>query len=111
MSGICGVWRKDGGGTGEVLRVMVAGLAASGGTKSLQAVEEAGGVGVGTRFDTQQLHRSSAAVLACDADVFNEAELRETAGAAAQASTAELLCNLYERFGIDFVEKLRGSFS
>ena len=110
MSGICAVWRTDGGGgAAETLRLMAIGLTP--GRECVQAVDEPGGVLVAARFETQQIHRSSAAVLACDADLFNEEELRETTGASAHASTAELLCHLYERFGIDFVEKLRGSFS
>jgi asparagine synthase (glutamine-hydrolysing) len=110
MSGICAVWRTDGGGgTAETLRVMATGLTT--GRECLQVVDEPGGVLVAARFETQQIYRSSAAMLACDADLFNEDDLRGITGASPQTSTAELLCHLYERFGIDFVEKLRGSFS
>jgi asparagine synthase (glutamine-hydrolysing) len=112
MSGICSVWRSDNSGrTAETLTTIGAGLATGGETRALQEVDEAGGVGVTIRFNSQQIYRSRRAVLACDADLNNEDELRETAGVGAHGSTAELLAALYERYGVDFVTRLRGSFS
>ena len=112
MSGICGVWRTGNPGrTAEMLTAMGAGLATcDGDSRSRQEVDGAGGVGVTARFNTQQMHRGGHAVLVCDADLYNEDELRENTGATG-GSTAQLLAALYERYGIDFVEKLRGSFS
>ena len=64
----------------------------------------------------QQIWRDRHVMLACDTDLLNEAELTAAVGQRAEASnlrstTAALLAALYERFGCDFVEKLRGAFS
>jgi asparagine synthase (glutamine-hydrolysing) len=112
MSGICAAWKTDDPGrTAETLAALLTGLTTGAVTRTVQEIDEAAAVGVAARFDTQQIHRGNRAVLACDADLFNEDELRETAGVAIGHTTAHLLAALYEQLGIDFVEKLRGSFS
>jgi len=112
MSGICAVWRPDDPGrTAEMLAAISAGLAAYDGDAIVQQeLDGAGGVGVAARFEPQQIYRANRVILACDAEIYNEDELREAAGVAA-GSTAQLLTALYERSGIDFVRKVRGSFS
>lgn len=112
MSGICGVWRTDRAGrTAETLAAIVGGLTGERSARIRQEVDEAGAVGAAARFDTQQVYRGLRAVVACDADLINEDDLRKTAGVDPGRPTAELLEALYERDGIDFVERLRGSFS
>jgi len=79
-----------------------------------QAIAEQAGVGVCTRFHTQQLFSNSKLLLACDAELYNEKELRDFIKAGADPSatgTAVLLAGLYEQLGSAFVEKLRGIFS
>jgi asparagine synthase (glutamine-hydrolysing) len=78
-------------------------------------MDQDAGVAVSSRFGGQQIFESDTAIIACDTELYNEAELaalvnyedRRTNG----ISTAALLAVLYERFGPDFVEKLRGAFS
>ena len=112
MSGIYAVWRTDNAGrAAETLVALAAGLTTGGDMRTLQEVDGAGGVGVTAHFETQQIQRAGDAVLACDTDLYNEDELRATAGVGADQSTAQLLAALYERYGIDFVEKLGGAFS
>ena len=54
-------------------------------------------------------------LIACDADLYNEAEIGKLLGDAsegpAESSTAAAFAGLYERFGTSFLEKLRGEFS
>ena len=73
------------------------------------------GVAVAARFSTQQIFSNSRLLIACDADLYNENELKGGAGDGSEvpenARTAALLAALYERFGSSFVEKLRGGFS
>jgi asparagine synthase (glutamine-hydrolysing) len=75
-----------------------------------------GGAGVSSRFPTQQLYSGTDLMVACDADLYNESELRQITGNTAQAPddaapTAALLASLYQILGNDFVSKLRGIFS
>jgi asparagine synthase (glutamine-hydrolysing) len=66
-------------------------------------------------FQTQQLYRHPRALIVCDADLYNEDELRNLTArggeSAGNAKTAALLVYLYDRLGADFVKKLRGAFS
>lgn len=118
MSGICAIRRKA-----SPARLAEA-LASLSGGLSLTPVERTGhatdleagmGVGVSARFDTQQIWRSPRILIACDADLYNEDELTDRLSDCGpfpeNARTAALLAALYERFGCDFVEKLRGGFS
>ncbi len=112
MSGICAVWVSDNplrvAGT---LDTMCEGLSLDGQTTALKETDGAGGTGLVGRFQSQQIYRGSRAILACDADLHNEDELRQTIAADATTSTAQLLSSLYEKDGADFVARLRGSFS
>lgn len=112
MSGICAVWGSDRSERApEILADVSAGL-------RLQAAERiecltASGIGiaVSARFATQQIYQNPQVLIACDADLQNENEIKGLAGRQEAAGTAALLASLYERFGAGFVEKLRGSFS
>lgn len=50
-------------------------------------------------------------IVVCDADLHNSRELRRHVSADPDTHTAALLAQLYRKFGIGFVEKLRGAFS
>ncbi len=112
MSGICAVWRRDHpeqvpemlGAVSEALLLHEA--------ERVERLTAPGiGLGVSARFATQQIHQNSQVMIACDADLQNEEELRGSIGRHESMGTAALLAALYERFGSGFVEKLRGGFS
>ena len=116
MSGICAVWRRDQGrAAGECLAAMSSGLALSGTERAGRQIDGNAGVAVAARFARQQIFGDARVQLACDAELYNEAELEQEVslreGAAAGSETAALLAALYVRFGESFVEKLRGAFS
>jgi asparagine synthase (glutamine-hydrolysing) len=116
MSGICGVCRQGNPNRiAETLHTVTAGL-------SLHLTESAGykadscaGVGISARFSTQQIYENPNVLIACDATLYNEKDLHTTLGSTGQTyqseTTGALLAALYERFGCDFVQKLRGAFS
>ena len=116
MSGICAVWRRENPEriTGTLARVS-SGLSLVPAERLEQQTDCEAGVGVSARFDTQQLYQDPRVLIACDAELYNENELRQwSAGnehSAGGGTTAALLAQLYMRFGCDFVEKLRGAFS
>jgi asparagine synthase (glutamine-hydrolysing) len=116
MSGICAVWRKDNPERlGPALAAVSRGLTLH--AEERIEREDHGGVGiaVSARFATQQVYQNSQVMLACDADLLNEDELRGSVGdneaVPNHKRKAALLVALYERFGSGFVEKLRGNFS
>jgi len=112
MSGICAVWRRDRPEQiPEMLGTVSAGLFlhASERVERLTAPEI--GLGISARFATQQVYQSPQLMIACDADLNNEEELRAWAGYGKGIGTAALLAALYDTFGSGFVKKLRGSFS
>jgi asparagine synthase (glutamine-hydrolysing) len=111
MSGICAVWRKDNpGAMAETLSRMGGALALSSHERFLQKTDGGAGLGVSSRFATQQVYGDEHVLIACDADLTNEGDLRALAGDRV-TGTAALLAALYVRFGASFVEKLRGGFS
>ena len=116
MSGICAVWRRDNpSALRRSLACSLAGLSLRSGDPIQQ--QSAGGVGLGIvrRFETQQIYQNSNCLIACDAELYNESELRkrvELVEAAPQESqTAALCAALYDRLGYGFFEKLEGAFS
>lgn len=116
MSGICAVWRKqDPGRTAQTLASVCAGLKLDRSERVETAADESAAVGVSARFATQQIYRSPRLLVACDADLYNEAEIWKLLGGVpqspAESATAAGLGGLYERFGTGFPEKLRGDFS
>ena len=114
MSGICGVWRKDGPEkVSNTLDGLCAGLCVERGGSQLKEALATVGMGVVARFESQQLHKSSRALVVCDADLYNDFELRALLGEASKdvTSAAGMIARLYERFGIAFLDKLRGQFA
>lgn len=117
MSGICAIlWKRDQAKSArETLAAMSSGLAFPGeGSVSCQT-DGGAGVAVVARFARQQIYSSERLQLACDAELYNEKELAhgtdQRMAVEAGAGVAALLAGLYERFGPEFVEKLRGAFS
>ena len=80
-----------------------------------QESAQGAGVAVSGAFRTQQIYGDGRVLVACDADLYNEAELAPLAGGVDRApdgaKTAALVAALYQRFGSAFVEKLSGNFS
>jgi asparagine synthase (glutamine-hydrolysing) len=116
MSGICAVWRKDTPETGaRALDALCAGLSLESQERREVTLDGAVGIGVSARFETQQICRDPLVAVACEADIYNFAELREflpdIAEPAEPNGTAVLFAQLYARFGIRFIEKLRGDFA
>jgi len=115
MSGICAVWRRGPSERMiEGLTAVTAGLSQDAVARTRYETDQSVGLGVCARFETQQVYRSEQALVACDADLYNEDELRAWAGRPApeaRNATASLIAALYERFGRAFVERLRGAFS
>lgn len=112
MSGICAVWRKENPAcTAETLRSMCAASALDVSERIATAAEGCAGAGVSARYGCQQVYHDAQYLTACDADLYNEPELRTLAGISSDDSTAALLTGLYERFGAGFMDKLRGECS
>lgn len=113
MSGICGLCHENASGTVETLASMTGGLCLGAEDRVAQEIDHNAGVGVASRFETQQLHRDAGLLVACDADLYNEDDLLRAAGERPGdgLTTAALLAALYRRWGPEFVEKLRGAFS
>lgn len=114
MSGICAIWRKDNSErVRETLGAVREGLALVPEERGQMETDQIAGLAVSSRFEQQQICQTPGALLACDADLTNENELWILLGASrpAPAGTAVLLASLYDRFGADFVRKLRGGFS
>ncbi len=115
MSGICAILRGDKPeALAQTLAAATRGLSLASLERAKQEIDPGLGVGVSARFPTQQIYRNARVLVACDADLLNETELRGLANgeqAPDGARTAALLAALYERFGCDFVGKLQGAFS
>lgn len=115
MSGICAVWHKDRPDqlTATLSAVADALGATTGARPGLELVPGTGiGLAVCARLEGQQIVRSERILLACDADLLNEAELANAAGLPLERPrTAALLAALYERQGDRFVNELRGGFA
>lgn len=116
MSGICAVWRKQNPErTPETLAQINEGLALSATDRADRVASQGAGVGACSGSGAQQIYQNARLLIACDADLYNEDELRHGAGEGEPgpetARTAALLAALYERYGCNFVEKLHGAFS
>jgi asparagine synthase (glutamine-hydrolysing) len=113
MSRICAVWQREVPHTASsVLTALSAGLFPHASVPGRQDTVPGVGVAIRSAAPAPNLHRNQRVLLACDADLLNEAELTAVAGQSGQrASTAELLAALYERDGERFVERLRGAFA
>jgi asparagine synthase (glutamine-hydrolysing) len=115
MSGICAVWRMgNAGGAARILPLLSDGLRLTPRERVEQVAASSAGVAAAIRFGTQQVYSDGEVLVACDADLYNEAELLRVAGVetpAPDSRTAFLLAALYRRMGCDFVKKLSGNFS
>lgn len=112
MSGICAVWRRDHPEQiPEMLRAVGSGLAQYASERADWLTASGAGLAVSARFATQQIYQDSQVMVACDADLNNEEELKGWAGRREDIGIAALLATLYSQFGSSFVERLRGSFS
>jgi len=112
MSGICAVWRRDHPERiPEMLETVSGGLFLHAAERVERLTAPEIGLAVSARFTTQQAYQDPQLMIACDADLNNEEELRASIGDRKGIGTAALLAALYDRFGSGFVEKLRGSFS
>ncbi len=116
MSGICAVCRLGNpGALNGTLADMLGGLSANNAERVLKISQASVGVGVTARFASQQIYQNERVLIACDAELYNENSLAATfaRGEASTegSATASLLGAMYEKTGLDFVEKLRGGFS
>ena len=112
MSGICAVWRRDHPEqVSEILGAVSGGLFLNAAERGERITAPEIGLAVSARFATQQAYQDPRVMIACDADLNNEEELRGLASRREGIGTAALLAALYDTFGSGFVEKLRGSFS
>jgi asparagine synthase (glutamine-hydrolysing) len=114
MSGICAVWqRARPHDIGRTLKAVTAGLSLSPAERPHQETDQGAGIGVQARFaGSQQIFRNGRLILACDAELLNDRELRMTVEAGDPAAgPAALLAALYEKQGDSFVDQLRGGFS
>jgi asparagine synthase (glutamine-hydrolysing) len=116
MSGICAVWRKDNlESLAETVTAVCSGLTLQGGERRSRAGDRAAAVAISAAFDTQQVFQNARVLVACDADLYNENELRDAAGEIKRSppdlQTAALIAALYEKRGCAFLKQLRGAFS
>jgi len=116
MSGVCAVWRKENTArTPETLASLCAGLSLERSDLVQMVTADGTGLGICARFPSQQLYQDSRLLVACDAELYNEAELWKVLGGApalpGENGTAAAIAGLYERCGTSSVEKLRGQFS
>src|ERR1017187_5489076 len=117
MSGLCAVWEKtDRCRVVPSLAGMIGALSFSGPERARTEIDGDVGLGVSALWGRQQVYRDPEVLIVCDADPYQQEDLwmycahRRTAGSAANQTPA-LVAGLYERFGCDCVEKLRGGFS
>ena len=117
MSGVCGVCVTNPEGLAYRLTAMTKAMALKPADGLCQKIDSAAGaaVGLAASFPTHDICEQDHILLACEAELYNEAELRQSLGEgpdrATAGRTAVLLASLYRRFGDNFAEKLRGSFS
>lgn len=116
MSGIGAVWRRSASPRlSRTLSCLAASLSFGPEEPVSQCSSEGAGVAAAARFETQQTYQNGRLMVACDADLSNQDDLQKLVEAAERfpegTQTAGLCGALYERFGVDFVEKLHGAFS
>src|SRR5215468_2251446 len=73
---------------------------------------EGASLGCTSSVKTASLHSCSQLLLVCDAEIFNQQELRNGGSTVQRSdSLADLMAELYLRYGDEFVQRLRGVFS
>jgi asparagine synthase (glutamine-hydrolysing) len=111
MSGICAVWRKqDPARLPATLTAIGRALAHTRTERFDQKTVAEAGVAVSAAFPTQQVYDDGRVLVACDADLYNEADVRKLTDRRG-GNTAALIAAAYDRFGVGFPEKLDGNFS
>jgi len=111
MSGICAVWRKEHPARVPATLTAIGHSLAHTRTERFEVRTAAeAGVAVSAAFTTQQIYDDGRLLVACDADLYNEAEVRNLTDGRA-GTTAALIAAAYDRFGAGFPEKLQGNFS
>jgi len=115
MSGVCAVWRKDSGRTSETLDLLCHGLSMGEPGQTRKVTAGSVGLGACSRFPAQQVYQNPRVLVACDAELYNQPEIRSLLGGSTDGSpevaTAAALAGLYDRFGTACLDKLRGDFS
>lgn len=111
MSGICAVLWKGDRPARETLAAVSAGLSLCDSERETLEADGSAGVAVSARFSTQQFHSDAHVLAACDADLYNEADLARAVGGIGEGGVAALIAAVYRKFGESFVEHLEGSFS
>ena len=114
MSGIYAVWHRDARRIPATLACVGAGLSLDRAERVTTAVDASVGLGVSARFTGQQIYESPRLLVACDVELYQEADSWRMLGLepdAGPAPAAGLLAALYDRFGMDLLERLRGQFS
>lgn len=114
MSGLCAVVRRLDAAPGPTITAVCNGLLLESSERAKTAIAESAGIGIAAGFPAQQIFETPDLVVACDAELYNEEDLRglaEAPEAAPGAATAALLAGLYRRFDSGLFEKLRGNFS
>lgn len=105
MSGIYAGWRRGGG----IAQVLAESARHRSGRVVGPVVRGEAGVVVCAQNGRQTLYDDERVIVACEAELYQTAELRESAPDA--ESDAALVAALYLRFGRSFVERLRGRFA
>jgi len=75
MSGICGGWQREGAISG-LLAAVNNGFSFPSGQRYQQETDRNAGVGAAAQYEIQQAYRNDRILLACDAVLYNEDELR-----------------------------------
>ncbi len=111
---ICGVANPDGTrlGANFCIEAMVSALGKdNGGTRSHHVDPEAS-LGVTSALETVSLHSQDQLLVACDAEIYNQQELRDRISSLPpQTTTAALIAALYLNHGEAFARELDGVFS
>jgi asparagine synthase (glutamine-hydrolysing) len=108
VNGICGVWRFEDGARGAVALKRMLGSQSG---AEVHARDAGVSLGVVPRFAAQSVFANTRVAVVCDAELCNGRELAAIVGLPGEASSAQLLAALWERFGEESLPKLRGAFS
>ena len=112
MSGICGVRRRySQEHVSRTIGAMANGLLLDTRVPVITKTAGEAAVGAASRFGTQQVYANERSPTTCDAELYDEPDLRASVDCDASVGTAGLLVALYERFGTAFASRLDGAFS
>jgi asparagine synthase (glutamine-hydrolysing) len=114
MSGICGMWEQGASWHPADLNPMLGASAQPGDSAARVLITDGAAFGVLPRWEFQTVASLDNLLVTAAADICNAAELLaevEQAFGRKTESTAEMIARLYLLHGLDFVEKMHGSFS